>query len=409
MNFNNIFSEWKNKGTEPSEDLKESGFKAGYKPPANIFNWFWSKVISAISELQTTFKSHSESAILDHPDGSVTKDKLNDDVFKFTSDKVYPIDVSKVGSANNILWVDIPNITSYDEMDGKMIAISTGIYCCQWDTPQTVYINVNGLGARALRRPLPTNSSADYDTKQYYTDKYVKGEISRSQTLLIAFSGATVTLLNPAAPPRATKEIASDSKDETSYITPKNITSLLKEVGYTSCGIAGVTDYLDISVVCVDELIIGQTESSVDITIIYGREKQVMKFSAATDLGTNQDYLILGYAYDPDWGTRESLFVTTQEAFPEDGFSTEYREVLRIYENTIYFESGNIFTGEEDTTSPSRRITLLEGQLESVKNSITSATLPDGTTVEAAITALESRIAALEPPSGNTIAYIKNN
>lgn len=53
MDFDNKFSDWGSEGAEPSADLKESGFTAGYKPPASIFNWFWSKVIKAITEIQT--------------------------------------------------------------------------------------------------------------------------------------------------------------------------------------------------------------------------------------------------------------------------------------------------------------------------------------------------------------------
>lgn len=53
MDFNNQIPEWKNAGTEPSTNLKETGFAAGYKPPASVFNWFWSKVSKAITELQT--------------------------------------------------------------------------------------------------------------------------------------------------------------------------------------------------------------------------------------------------------------------------------------------------------------------------------------------------------------------
>ncbi len=151
---------------------------------------------------------------------------------KLGGNTVYPIDISKVGSGNNILWVDVPGVESYDDLDGKMIAVYTGTYCCQWNTPQTVYINVNGKGSRAIRRPLPSNGKADYDTKQYYTDKYVKGEISRYQTLLIAFSGTTVTLLNPAPPARATQEIAIGSTDEYSYVTPSFVDKRLQGLDF---------------------------------------------------------------------------------------------------------------------------------------------------------------------------------
>ncbi len=50
--FENTIPEWKNKGTEPSENLKSKGFQPGYKPPAAAFNWFWSLVQRCIKELQ---------------------------------------------------------------------------------------------------------------------------------------------------------------------------------------------------------------------------------------------------------------------------------------------------------------------------------------------------------------------
>lgn len=58
MDFTNKFTdEWSNTGTEPSSTLKTNGFAAGYRPPAAIFNWFWSKTMKAITELQTKLSS----------------------------------------------------------------------------------------------------------------------------------------------------------------------------------------------------------------------------------------------------------------------------------------------------------------------------------------------------------------
>ena len=54
--------EWKNAGVEPPETLKETGFTAGYKPPAGYFNWFWNKVSACIKEIQE-FLTNSSSAI----------------------------------------------------------------------------------------------------------------------------------------------------------------------------------------------------------------------------------------------------------------------------------------------------------------------------------------------------------
>ena len=61
MNFNNKLPEWKNSGTEPSDSLKNDGFKAGYKPSANVFNWFWSLVSKCITEIQSKL-SNEETA-----------------------------------------------------------------------------------------------------------------------------------------------------------------------------------------------------------------------------------------------------------------------------------------------------------------------------------------------------------
>ena len=73
LDFNNKIPEWKNKGTEPTDELKEKGFTGGYKPPATVFNWFWSLVQKCISELQTVVKSHADNT--DNPHG-VTKAQL---------------------------------------------------------------------------------------------------------------------------------------------------------------------------------------------------------------------------------------------------------------------------------------------------------------------------------------------
>lgn len=52
IEFDNKMSEWQNKGLPPDTDLRKTGFRGGYKPPAHIFNWFWSLVMAAINEIQ---------------------------------------------------------------------------------------------------------------------------------------------------------------------------------------------------------------------------------------------------------------------------------------------------------------------------------------------------------------------
>ena len=41
MEWKKKLADWRASGTEPPEALKESGFTAGYKPPAAYFNWLF--------------------------------------------------------------------------------------------------------------------------------------------------------------------------------------------------------------------------------------------------------------------------------------------------------------------------------------------------------------------------------
>ena len=43
---------WEAEGIEPPDTLKESGFTAGYKPPAAFFNWFWFLVSALLGKLK---------------------------------------------------------------------------------------------------------------------------------------------------------------------------------------------------------------------------------------------------------------------------------------------------------------------------------------------------------------------
>lgn len=52
MAFEKQVPDWLAAGIEPPESLKNSGFTAGYKPPADYFNWFWHSVSQCLAELQ---------------------------------------------------------------------------------------------------------------------------------------------------------------------------------------------------------------------------------------------------------------------------------------------------------------------------------------------------------------------
>lgn len=63
MNFENKFDNinWSNSGAQPSENLQSKGFEVGYKPSAGVFNWFWSKVMKAITEIQAKLTTSDDT------------------------------------------------------------------------------------------------------------------------------------------------------------------------------------------------------------------------------------------------------------------------------------------------------------------------------------------------------------
>lgn len=52
MAFNKVVPAWHATGVEPPDTLKQTGFEGGYRPPAVFFNWFWTGVSEALTELQ---------------------------------------------------------------------------------------------------------------------------------------------------------------------------------------------------------------------------------------------------------------------------------------------------------------------------------------------------------------------
>lgn len=83
MDFETKLPEWRAAGTEPPESLKDSGFEAGYKPPAAFFNWFWKGVSDVLKELREKLKGHAEDK--GNPHG-VTKTQIGLDKVDNTAD-----------------------------------------------------------------------------------------------------------------------------------------------------------------------------------------------------------------------------------------------------------------------------------------------------------------------------------
>ena len=72
QDFTNKTPGWESVGAEPPQERKTAGYQAGYKPPADWFNWFWTRVSKCITEIQGKTKTLWQDAQLKSPVGSVT-------------------------------------------------------------------------------------------------------------------------------------------------------------------------------------------------------------------------------------------------------------------------------------------------------------------------------------------------
>lgn len=136
MDFNNKFEfDWDDSGAfEPSEELRTKGFTGGYKPPAGVFNWFWSLTIKAITELQSKLKAIALS-----------------DISETATRKVNHI--AEATSSDGALYVaNVPEITAlYNGLELTIIPNMTS-------KKAAVQFNLNGWGAKNVRMKLPFNS-----------------------------------------------------------------------------------------------------------------------------------------------------------------------------------------------------------------------------------------------------------
>lgn len=128
MEFEKKAPDWSAEGIEPPVSLKESGFQAGYKPPAAYFNWFWNRVSACLTELQAKL-------------GFVQKNAALPIVEAISADGIaYTATVEGVTELYNGLTITvIPNMNS---------------------ASKTITLDVNGLGAKMVRVPLSFNNAA---------------------------------------------------------------------------------------------------------------------------------------------------------------------------------------------------------------------------------------------------------
>ena len=128
IEFQNKPLEWKNEGAEPSEELKTTGFQAGYKPPAQIFNYQLHNTSACLTELQ-----EQTSSIQTQLDNKVDKGALVSGVKgdSETSYRTGNVNITKanIGLSNvdNTSDANKPISTATQTaLDGKQASITGG-------------------------------------------------------------------------------------------------------------------------------------------------------------------------------------------------------------------------------------------------------------------------------------------
>ncbi|MCD8089929.1 MAG: hypothetical protein LUD81_04800 [Clostridiales bacterium] len=127
LNFENEVDKWQNEGTEPSDELKESGFTAGYKPPAGVFNWFWNKMTACVSEIQSLLSTHlGKLTQADYEDDEgnrytdVSDLHIRTDTSIYTSSGIKVVDCDPCEDGKNITEEAInPHILGQITQDGQ--------------------------------------------------------------------------------------------------------------------------------------------------------------------------------------------------------------------------------------------------------------------------------------------------
>lgn len=153
MSFTKTVPEWKAAGTEPPSSLKISGFTAGYKPPAPYFNWFWYSVSQCLAELQTVITA-DEADI-----AARAKTDLSN-----VDNSVFLSKASAAGAGGVPIVTTAGTGAAYTATVNGVSALTTGLLVVivphTVSTSTTATLNINSLGAKAIKQATSATTSA---------------------------------------------------------------------------------------------------------------------------------------------------------------------------------------------------------------------------------------------------------
>lgn len=123
-NFTKPLPEWKNKGTEPPQILKDTGWKVSQRPPASYFDWFFNRTYEALKELQETATSGNtlgNTAELTTTEKTTIVKAINE------INEILKINSSPHRDAINVAIKDVGGMFTADDVEGVFQEIGTNL------------------------------------------------------------------------------------------------------------------------------------------------------------------------------------------------------------------------------------------------------------------------------------------
>ncbi|OES45219.1 hypothetical protein [Domibacillus iocasae] len=171
-------AEWNAAGIEPPQSLKNEGWKAGMKPPDAYFNWYMYNTYHALLELQT------KAALKDEISSAADQVSIKDTGEKFTAINVedalaelkqdaathsddyvkHPGTATTINTGNEYAITLDPAPTTYTNNMGIVLTVNA-------DSTGAVTLNVNGLGAKAIKKA-NGNDVTNLKANGVYTVRY---------------------------------------------------------------------------------------------------------------------------------------------------------------------------------------------------------------------------------------------
>ncbi|UQD52298.1 hypothetical protein C0971_09960 [Bacillus methanolicus] len=198
MPFQSKLPEWNKQGAEPPQTIKDNGWEAGQKPPADYFNWFFNTVYLALKELQENGYTKTEVEQVASSLANAVQANLNSHINN--QNNPHNVTKSQVGLGN----VDNVKQASKTEFDAHTNDTTVHITASERNTwnnkaDKTLATQTNdGLMSKSDKAKLDSISSgAETNQNAFTTIKVGSTNIdadSETDTLeLVAGTGITLT------------------------------------------------------------------------------------------------------------------------------------------------------------------------------------------------------------------------